>query len=417
MKRLDKGFVALCFAIAAMAVVVAVALASRKDSPPRLSKISASGEVILLKISGVPSSSLRQGRYRAAGAGWKLVNLPRHSSRWRLADLDSGVRYEFQLRVCSSAKHCGAFSRALEVSTTGTPAAPETPPFGVGYISPPVPSSCPIFPKDNPINQEITKTPVNPHSANYIATIGLSTPLHAAFGSNPQYGIPYSVVGPKQPKVPIYFTAYGYESDRGPYPVPLNAPVEGDGLNGDRHLLVLQEGTCKLYEMFAAARRGEGWEAEGGVVFNLRSNALRPNGWTSADAAGLPIFPLLVRYEEVAAGRIDHALRISVAESQEGFIHPATHYSSNSRNPNLPPMGLRVRLKASFGLSGYHGQSLVILEALKRYGAYVADNGNNWYLFGAPDSRWNEQDLKQLETVPGSDFEALQTGPIRHTRG
>jgi hypothetical protein len=272
--------------------------------------------------------------------------------------------------------------------------------------------SCPIFPANNPLNQDISHAPLDPNSTGYITSIGVGGFLHPDFGTNPGYGIPYTVVGPHQPKVPIKFTAYGEESDRGPYPIPPNAPVEGAGEAGDRHVLVLQQGSCKLYELYDAQRAGAGWEAESGAVFNLRSNALRPDGWTSADAAGLPIMPLLVRYDEVRAGHIDHALRMTVERTQKGFIHPATHYASNSADPALPPMGLRLRLNAGFSLSAYHGQALVILRALKRYGLIVADNGSNWYITGAPDRRWNDADLDQLKRVPGSAFQAVRTGPI-----
>jgi hypothetical protein len=273
--------------------------------------------------------------------------------------------------------------------------------------------SCPILPASNPLNGDISKAPVDPNSASYIASIGASLHLHADFGSNPSYGIPYAVVGPRQPKVPIAFTEFGEESDRGPYPVPANAPVEGAGEEGDRHVLVLQEGACKLYELYHARRHGAGWEAGSGAVFNLRSNALRPEGWTSADAAGLPIFPLLARYGEVRAGRVDHALRATVARTQRGYIHPAIHFASSRSDPSLPPMGLRLRLKAGFSLAGYHGQALVVLRALQRYGLIVADNGSSWFITGAPDPRWKDEDLNQLKTVPGSAFEAVQSGPIR----
>jgi hypothetical protein len=272
--------------------------------------------------------------------------------------------------------------------------------------------ACPIFPASNPLNQEIANAPENPNSAQYIASIGANLHLHADFGANPSYGIPYTVVGPRQPKVPVSFE-YNEESNPGPYPVPPNAPVEGAGEEGDRHVLVLQQGACKLYELYAARRKGGGWEAGSGAVFNLRSNALRPEGWTSADAAGLPIFPLLARYPEVRAGQIDHALRVTVPSTQRGYIHPATHFASDSSDPNLPPMGLRLRLKASFGLAGYHGQALVVLRALKRYGLIVADNGSSWYITGAPNPGWNEEDLDQLKRVPGSAFEAVSSGPIR----
>ncbi|MGH2832523.1 MAG: hypothetical protein ACRDK2_07075, partial [Solirubrobacteraceae bacterium] len=233
--------------------------------------------------------------------------------------------------------------------------------------------------------------------------------------TNPSYGIPYTIVGPHQPSVPIHFTEYGEESNPGPYPIPPNAPVEGAGEEGDRHVLVLQEGSCRLYELYGAQRSGAGWDAGSGAVFNLRSNALRPDGWTSADAAGLPIFPLLVRYEDVHRGVIDHALRVTVPRTQRGFIHPATHFASSSSDPSLPPMGLRLRLKASYGLAGFHGQALIILRALKRYGLIVADNGSPWYITGAPDAHWNDQDLEEIKRVPGSAFEAVQSEPIRRT--
>jgi hypothetical protein len=280
----------------------------------------------------------------------------------------------------------------------------------------PIEYGCPILPAEDPLNQEIANAPVNPNSANYIASIGLSAHLHPDFGTNPSYGIPYAVVGSAQPKVPIRFTKYGSESDPGPYPIPANAPIEGGGKrgHGDKHVLVVQEGSCKLYELYLAKRKGAAWNAGSGAVFNLRSDALRPEGFTSADAAGLPIFPLLARYPEVAAGQIDHALRVTVPRTQRGYIHPATHFASTSSNPNLPPMGLRLRLKTSYSLAGFHGESLIVLEALKRYGLIVADNGSPWFITGAPNLGWNDEDLEQIKRVPGSEFEAVESGPILH---
>jgi hypothetical protein len=273
---------------------------------------------------------------------------------------------------------------------------------------------CPVFPPDNAWNQDISNAPVDARSDAYVSSIssGGARFLHADFGGNGQYGIPYTVVSRRQRKVPIRFDAYGSESDRGPYPIPPHVRVEG---GSDRHVLVAQRGTCKLYELFAARRSGRGWVAGSGAVWNLRTGALRPEGWTSADAAGLPILPGLARYDEVANGGIDHALRFTVSETQAGYIHPATHLASDSNDPNLPPMGLRLRLKAGYDISGFHGQARVILEALKRYGMLVADNGTSWYITGAADRRWNDDDLNQLKTVPGSAFEAVDTGePIRH---
>lgn len=273
---------------------------------------------------------------------------------------------------------------------------------------------CPIFPANNPLNEEIANAPVNPNSAQYIESIGSSAHLHPDFGRNKHYGIPFKVVSKKQADVPIDFTEYPEESEPGPYPIPQNAPIEGAGEEGDRHVLVLQRGTCMLYELFGAERSGAGWSASNGAVFNLRSNALRPEGWTSADAAGLPIFPLLVRYPEVASGQIDHALRVTVPRTQRGYIHPATHYASSSDDPSLPPMGLRLRLKAGYDLAGFSGQALVILQALKRYGLIVADNGSPWYITGAPSGKWDEASLAEIKSVPGAAFEAVESGPIIH---
>jgi hypothetical protein len=275
---------------------------------------------------------------------------------------------------------------------------------------------CPIFPATNPLNQEVATLPASPNSQQYVESIGLSAHLHPDFGTNPGYGIPFEVVGAEQPKVPVRFTAYRSESDPGPYPIPPEAAIEGGGPKGrgDKHVLVLQEGSCTLYELYKAARRGAAWSAASGAVFNLRSDALRPEGWTSADAAGLPIFPLLARFQEVAAGAIDHALRVTVPQSQNGYIHPATHFASRSSSPALPPMGLRLRLKASFPLEGFSGQARVILLALKRYGLIVADNGSPWYITGAPSAGWDEASLAQIKQVPGSAFEAVETGPIIH---
>ncbi|MGP0101662.1 MAG: hypothetical protein ACLPUT_08590 [Solirubrobacteraceae bacterium] len=280
----------------------------------------------------------------------------------------------------------------------------------------PLEYGCPILPAEDPLNQEIADAPVNPNSAAYVASIGLSAHLHPDFGTESSYGIPYTVVGAEQAKVPIKFTKYRTESNPGPYPVPANAPIEGGGKNGhgDKHVLVVQEGTCMLYEMYKAHRKGAGWTAYNGAAFNLRSDALRPEGWTSADAAGLPIFPLLARYPEVAAGRIDHALRVTVPETQDGYIHPATHFASSSSDPSLPPMGLRLRLKASYSLAGFSGESLVILEALKRYGLIVADNGSPWFITGVPNPGWNDENLEEIKQVPGSEFEAVESGPILH---
>jgi hypothetical protein len=272
---------------------------------------------------------------------------------------------------------------------------------------------CPVFPASNAWNRDVSKLPVDPRSNAYVGSIngGGNRFLHADFGGGGAYGIPFRVVPRTQARVPIRFTDYGDESDKGPYPVPLNAPVEG---GSDRHVLTLQRGTCKLFELYNAQRSGAGWAASSGAVFNLRSNKLRHEGWTSADAAGLPILPGLARYDEVRRGKITHALRFTVQRSQRGYIHPATHQAGSSTDPSLPPMGLQVRLKASYSLKRFHGEARVILTALKRYGMINADNGSSWFITGGSDRRWNDEDLNQLKSVPGSAFEAVSTGRIRH---
>jgi len=274
-------------------------------------------------------------------------------------------------------------------------------------------AGCSIFPASNPINQDISHAPVDPNSARYIEAIGPGY-LHASFSSERGYGFPFSIVGPHQPMVPMRFTLSPRSSEPGPYPIPLDAPIQGEGNPGDTHVLVLQTGTCQLYELYKANRSGGGWEAGAGAVFNLRSNKLRPEGWGSADEAGLPILPLLARYPEVRAGAIKHALRVAVRSAQNAYIHPATHVGEGGTNPGLPPMGLRLRLKASFSLAPYHGEALIVLRALKRYGLMVADEGGSWNIGGTHDPGWSDRDLKQLETVPGSAFEAVRTGPVLH---
>ncbi|MFB3881639.1 MAG: hypothetical protein ACE149_10265 [Armatimonadota bacterium] len=292
-------------------------------------------------------------------------------------------------------------------------------PLSTLYASPSTPSlaGCQLFPPDNPWNTDISKLPVHPNSAAFIATIGLDKPLHPDFGTVWQgapNGIPYVVVRGDQPKVPVVFD-YPDESDPGPYPIPDDAPIEGGPeSDGDRHILVVDADNCKLYELFHAFKTDDGWKAGSGAIFDLNSNKLRPLGWTSADAAGLPILPGLARYDEVAAGAISHALRFTVRRSQRGYILPATHFASRSDDPNRPPMGLRVRLKADYDISGFPPQAKVILQALKTYGMIVADNGGDWFVSGAPDPRWDDEDINTLKRVKGSDFEAVDTGPVLH---
>jgi hypothetical protein len=289
-----------------------------------------------------------------------------------------------------------------------SPATVNPPSSSAGTAAPRI-GSCQIFPSDNPWNRDISKDPVDPNSANYINSIGSSINLHADFGGNGEYGIPFSVVSAGQKPVAITITDYADESDPGPYPIPDNARVEG---GGDAHVLTLDQDNCVLYELYQAVKTAAGWTAAQASRFDLKSNTLRPEDWTSADAAGLPILPGLVKYDEVAAGAVNHAVRFSAAKTQKAYIHPATHYASSSTDPNLPPMGLRVRLKADFDLSGYTGEARVILEGLKKYGMILADNGSNWFITGAADTRWNDDDLNQLKQVPGGAFEVVQSGPL-----
>lgn len=272
------------------------------------------------------------------------------------------------------------------------------------------------FPADNPWNRDISREPVDQHSEALLASIGLDRGLHPDFGTvwnGAPNGIPYVVISGDQPRVPVRFE-YASESDLGPYPIPLEAPIEG-GPNGtgDRHILIVDADNWMLYELFAAYPEDGGtrWRAGSGAIFNLHSNDLRPAGWTSADAAGLPIFPGLVRYDEVVEqGAIQHALRFTARRTRRAYVAPARHYASRITDPNVPPMGMRVRLKQSFDISSYPRPVQVILEALKTYGMFLADNGSDWYVSGAPDPRWNDAELAALRRVRGRDFEVVQMG-------
>jgi hypothetical protein len=278
----------------------------------------------------------------------------------------------------------------------------------------PVLGGCQVFPADNPWNTDISQAPVDPNSDNYMTAMhAATTNLHPDFGSNPHYGIPVTLAPASTPLVPMKFFLYPGQSDKGPYPFPPTARIEGGKRShGDRHVLVVGEANCHLYETYKSYYVGPGWRAGNGAVFDLSSDALRHECWTSADAAGLPITPALPKVDEVNQGVINHAMRFTVATTQAAYTHPATHYASSNQDPNEPPMGLRVRLKASYDLSGFHGQSLVILTALKKYGAFLADNGSDWYITGATDKRWNNNDLDQMKTVPASAFEVIQLGTI-----
>jgi hypothetical protein len=273
-----------------------------------------------------------------------------------------------------------------------------------------------LFPPDNPWNVRVDDAPVDPDSDAIIASIGLDTPLHADFGADwngGPFGIPYAVVSGDQPRVPVTFE-YADESDPGPYPIPPDVPIEGGAdAEGDRHIIVIDRDARRLYELFAAYPDGDGWRAGSGAAFDLTSNALRPAGWTSADAAGLPILPGLARYDEAAsADGIHHALRFTAGRTRRAYVSPATHFASTSTDPALPPMGMRVRLKASVDLSTFPPQARAVLTALRTYGMLLADNGSDWYISGAPDARWSDDDLRALARITGRDLEVVRMGPL-----
>lgn len=277
---------------------------------------------------------------------------------------------------------------------------------------------CPVFPSNSVWNQPVDDLPVAGNSARIIRSIGRTDNVHADFGSGfwdgGKIGIPTTFVGRDQKRSRVRFQ-YASESDDGPYPIPKNVNIEGGRRSdGDRHALIIDKARCKLYELYALyPRRGGGWRAGSGAIWDLTSNALRPKGWTSADAAGLPILPGLARYDEVRRGRIDHALRFTVSESRRKYIYPARHFASDSNDRSLPPMGLRVRLRSGYDIGRFPKQARIILKALKRYGMIVADNGSDWYISGAPHPKWNNDALHTLHDVPGSAFEVVDTSNLR----
>jgi hypothetical protein len=301
------------------------------------------------------------------------------------------------LLICSVALLCASSASALRL-----PTAPK----------------CPVFPADNAWNQRVDSLPVAADSAQIISSIGVDVGLHPDFGSGlydgQPIGIPFDVVTKRTPRYHPHF-GYAAESDKGAYPIPKTVHIEGGAKSdGDRHALLVDKDACKLYELYDLRRAGSGWSAGSGAIFDLRSNKLRPASWTSADAAGLPIFPGLARYDEVARGRIDHALRFTVERTRRAYVYPARHYASSSDDPSLPPMGLRVRLKANVDISRFPKQARIVLQALKTYGMIVADNGSNWYISGAPSPKWSNDDLHSLGQITGADFEVVDTSSLPH---
>jgi hypothetical protein len=288
--------------------------------------------------------------------------------------------------------------------------------FAAPAAAEPLPGApaCPIFPPNNVWNQRVDKLPVRVNSRRIVSSIGADLPLHADFGSGlwdgGPIGIPVTVVDSSTPRSTVEF-GYADESDPGPYPIPDGVAIEGgSSANGDRHAILVDADTCTLYELYALY---PSWSAGSGAIWSLTSNALRPRGWTSADAAGLPILPGLARYDEVAGGSIDHALRFTVRRSRRAYIYPARHFASSYTSRALPPMGLRLRLRSRFPAWKFPPQARVVLRALKRYGMIVADNGSSWYVSGAPDPGWDNDDLHTLGRVKGSDFRVVDTSTLR----
>jgi hypothetical protein len=279
----------------------------------------------------------------------------------------------------------------------------------------------PSLPTEAAWNQDVSQAPRDPHSAAYIAYIDSrgGDHLHPDFGSPRAYGFPYAVVGAGQRQLPVHYTAYGDESDPGPFPIPPKASVEGGNhSDGDRHVLVVNRSTCRLYELYRAFYVAKGhphWNADSGTEWDLHSPARRPEGWTSADAAGLPIFPGLVRYDEVAAGHLEHAIRVTFDSTRNAWVHPASHCAGDTSSPSAPPMGLRLRLRAGYPLGNFSGAAKTIAVAMKRYGLIVADNGSNWYFSGSSDRRWDDENLDQLKRIPGSAFEAVKSAAPIHS--
>ena len=290
---------------------------------------------------------------------------------------------------------------------TSTPTPTPTPEVGSAPTLPGAPG-CPVFPADNVWSRRIDDRPVAANSATMIGAIGLDRGLHMDFGSYAGYGIPYQIVDSSTPRSTLTFE-YDDESDHVGYPIPASPLIEA---GSDAHILMVDRDACRLYELFAAAKVGSAWTAGSGATWDLSSNALRPDGWTSADAAGLPILPGLVRYDEVAAGAIAHALRFTTNQTRRAYIYPARHYASSSTSTSLPPMGLRVRLESTYDTSGFSPQARVIAEALKCYGMILADNGSPWYISGMSDPRFDDDVLHELDVITGRDLEVVDTSGL-----
>ena len=387
---------------------------SRSILPP-LCVLFATGTLFLATILDEPDSVSKSGQ--SAGTGITVLAQPLAASESPEVSTDS-------LPLADESPSGDSAAEVPSVEQNSTVPQASTAPTTDGQRSSTGPQlhtaigSVEIFPASNEWNQRIDDLPVHQHSSVWLRSIGIDKGLHPDFGTVWQgapNGIPYVVVSPDQPKASVAFQ-YADESDPGPYPIPANPPIEGGPdapLDSDRHDSMVDPKGKRLYELFQVIRDPiVGWRAGSGAIFDLSRNHHRPLGWTSADAAGLPIFPGLVRYEEVAAGEIRHALRFTVARTQRAYIFPARHFASRSNDPNLPPMGLRVRLKADYDISKFPASARVILTALRRYGMLLADNGSDWFISGAPDPRWSDSELATLKRIKGRDLECVHTGKL-----
>lgn len=403
--------------------------------PPRFRRLLTGASVVVALTIATSADAVTRCRAKAlrdATIGVRAKDVV-GTPRW-------GVRYGDEASAFDALSSCliGTRMRSCALAPVGAPER-TTPPAGCtvyvaddgavrcsAWIKRCLPSSepppCAVLPADDIWNRDVSALPVHPMSATWMASIGTSAPLHPDFGAGPYQGrtigIPYVVIGATQPLVPVAFT-YADESDPGPYPIPPLVPVEGGGVRpsagkGDAHVLLVQAGTCALHEIFAAERqkKGASWTGGSGAVFDLGSHALRPDGWTSADAAGLPIFPGLVRWDEIVAGAVTHAVRFTAPSTQRAYVWPARHFASSSTDPALPPMGIRVRLKASVDISGFSATNQIILTGLERYGMMLADNGAPMFISGAPDRRWDDDDLHALTALHGSDFEVVDVSAL-----
>jgi hypothetical protein len=387
----------------AIGLILLLAAAPAEASLRTVSKLTATPKGSTVRLHWKDRSK-GETRYEVRRKGLR-ARIRRNRTSYTDRNVKPGTLYRYSVRACR--RHRCAKSRAVRLRIPVLTPGPPTPPPPVPTSSPAI-GACPMFPPDNAWNTDISSAPVDT-SHDYIGSLG-SMVLWPDFGGDGAYGIPYVTVPFSQPLVPISFDVAD-ESDPGPSPTPLDAPVEG---GGDRHVLTLRQGDCKLFELYAAERSGSGWHAYSGAVWDLHSNALRPERWTSADAAGLPILPGLARRDEADSGVIRHALRITVPTTQKAYIHPATHWASSNTDADQPPMGLRVRLKASYDISRLRGQARVVAQALKTYGALVADNSGSArvYISGAVDRGWSDEDLNGIKQIPASALEAVATGPV-----